>query len=161
MAFSTSNGYYKPTLNLYLAKSASVAAITASSTYKVALFTNNIGTMAYDTDQYYNAGVYASNEFVGTNYTTGGGTDGAIAFTQDVSGGLARVKAAAATVFNTLTYTTNGAQGCVIYDAVSGTSVTRPLVGAFYFGAVALQPVAGDLTITWNSGTPFTVLTFG
>lgn len=158
MAFSTSNGVYKTTTNLFLAKSANVAAITAASTWKVALYTNNVATMAFDTDTAYTSAPYTANEFVGTNYTAGGGTDGAIAFTTDVSGGLARVKAAAATVYNTLTYTTNGAQGCVIYDAVTAT---KAVLAAYYFGASALQPVAGNLTITWNSGTPFTVITFG
>ena len=158
MAFPTPSNWYRSTWAAFFDRVASGPDI--GDAWKVALFTNSVDggsvnnfdtTTGYD----YAASPWTSNEVAnGSGYTTGGAAVTLATSVGSTAGGTAfKLNAVPpATAWTTSTFT---ARGCLVYDS---TNTIKFALAAINFGSDQ-SPSAGTLTINWNSGTPFTIVT--
>lgn len=117
-----------------------------NDTFKLALFTNAL-SINQDTNQYFDAAPYTSNQCTGTNYTAGGMTISPGSVTIDGATNRLYIDFADA-VWPTITLNSPGARYCVLYD--STPSSNKPLLLYGDLGADQM-PSAGTMTIAWST----------
>lgn len=115
-----------------------------SDTFKLALFTSTL-TPNQDTNQYFDAAPYTSNQVAsGNGYTTGGATVSPVTVSYDAATNKLSFDAADAS-WTTATFT---ARYGILYDSTPTTN--KPLVLYVDFGADQ-SPSNGTFTVTWDA----------
>lgn len=118
-------------------------------THKVALYTNSVTAADLTTDTAYGVGAWASNEVVGTGYTTGGYTLANTTYAHTTAGVVVWNN----TVNPNWTTATITARGGLYYaDALAGNNA----IVAQTFGA-DITSTAGTFTITLAAGGIFSI----
>jgi len=114
-----------------------------SDDFKVALFTDSLGTTDKSAAENYGSGVWAANEVTSTNYTAGGKALTNVS-TSAAAGNLVVDDSAVDLAWTSVTFTTRGA---AIYN---DTTTAASVHAAVNFGS-DLDVTDGTFTITWDA----------